>query len=165
MLNIIIIIGAIAAVISTIISAIKNGSAIKRFLKSLMAKAKIYQWRNSYIERKNHKKAQKILNEKITRAELINITKTICETTENIVSITRLTLCMLIQAIDKPDNKALFSYMHRRGYGAEYNINNIERWVNCLWQARSDGTITGEIKELENNIKLLNNKIEELNTK
>ena len=52
--------------------------------------------------------------------------------------------------------------MHRRGFSAKYNMNDIERWIEFLWKAHYNGGITGEIKELEDNIKRLNNNIEEL---
>lgn len=128
-----------------------------------MTKAKIYQWRDSHNERKNHKKTEKILNEKITRAELIDITNTISKAIENTNAIMLVTLCMLIQTINKPDDDTLANYMHRRGYGAKYNTKDIERWLRYLWHENNDLVATGKIKELENNIIQLNNNIKELN--
>ena len=129
---------------------------------SIKIRNKIYQWRNSRIERKAQRKAQAILDKKVTRGELIDITNTTSEAMGNITSITQLTLCILIQTISEPNNQALFNYMHRRGFNAKYDMNDIERWIELLWKAHYDGDITGEIKKLQDNIKRLNNNIEEL---
>ena len=153
----------VITIIGIIVGIIGIGVVIKPFTKfSRRIRNKIYQWRNRYHERKNHKKAQAILNKKITRAELIDVADAISEAMENITSITQLTLCILIQTISEPDNQALFNYMHRRGFNAKYDMSDIERWIELLWKAHYDGGITGEIKKLQDNIKRLNNNIEEL---
>ena len=128
-----------------------------------MVKGKFYQWRNSRIERKNYKKEQKIRNEKITRDELMDITITISEAIEDIHAITTVMLCMLIQTINKPDNETLVYYMHRRAYDAKYNMKDIERWLNHLWNENNGLVATGKIKELEANIKQLKDNIKKIN--
>ena len=151
---------AIGTAIMTIVVLIKNAPVIKQFLNPI--RNKISQWANHRAEREKNKKAQKILDKKITRTELIDLADAIYEISEDTHSIIRAVMCMLIQTINEPDNEALRYFMHRKGYGAKRNIKDIERWLNYLWAETNDMTETGEIAKLDHDIRKLRDKIKAL---
>ena len=158
----------IGKIIAGIILLVITGAVANQRFSFFM---KIRNWwnqrKNNSIEKKAKKEAEIALDKPITKRELIKILKTNSEAMENILNITQLTLCMLVQTISEPDSQVLFNFMHRKAFNAKYNVKDIERWLNMLWQSDYDGdtgelNTTGKIKELEVNINLLKNSIHEL---
>ena len=155
---------AIATVIIAWVEVLKNKPAIKQSLTSLIAKLKIYERRNNRIIKKEHEKAQAILNKKVTRAELINIINTQSEINEQLDSIIIWILCILIQSINDPNNQTLRNFVKARGFDSEYNMKDIEYWVSDLWE-RHNRFDRGKMVELTKDMKRLKKKIEALKSK
>lgn len=160
--------GIIEKVIAGIILLVITGAIANRHYSFFM---KIRNWynrrRNNRIEKKAKKEAEIALDKPITKREMIDIMKANSKAMENILNITRLTLCILVQTINKPDSQVLFEFMHRKGFNATPQIKDIERWLNMLWREHYDGDsgelhTAGKIKKLEININLLKNSIHEL---
>ena len=150
-------------IIGTIIGTILAGIiAEKRFSVLAKIRNKYYQRRNSRIERKAEKKAQAILDKKVTRDELLSMINTISEISADLKEITELTLCIVIQIINDPSKEALANYMRSRGLKPNYDSDNIENWIQYLWNRNTTGGDTGKIKDLQLNINKLKNSMDTL---
>ena len=154
---------AIATVIIAWVEVLKNKPAIKQSLTSLIAKLKIYERRNNRIIKKEHEKAQAILNKKVTRAELINIINTQYEINEKLDTIIIWILCLLILVINEPQNRVISKFASRRGIRAEYDLQEIEHIIEYLWR-EYDSRARGETVELTKAMERLKKKIEALKT-